>query len=103
MERKNILFFDDEPFITKILIDNLQKNYEWNKDNLGEITFVSTPNELFDEVNSTIKYDLFVMDIMVPIVVLMMCLLVIQITENYLASVLFHLTEPQLNKITLLR
>lgn len=68
MKSKNVLFFDDEPFLTKMLIENLQLNYEWNKDNLGEITFVSTPMELFDKADDdNIQYDLFVLDIMVPI------------------------------------
>lgn len=67
MESKRILFFDDEPFITKMLINNLQVNFGWNKENLGEITFVSTPEELFDKVYGAILYDLFVLDIMVPI------------------------------------
>ncbi len=65
---KRILFFDDESFITKILIENLQKNYDWCVDKHGEITFVSTPDELFDKANDVnIKYDLFVLDIMVPV------------------------------------
>jgi CheY-like chemotaxis protein len=68
MKNKHVLFFDDEPFITGMLIENLQKNYDWNKDILGEITFVSTPMELFDKVDDdNIQYDLFVLDIMVPI------------------------------------
>lgn len=65
---KRILFFDDEPFVTGMLIENLQKNYGWNKDNLGEITFVSAPMELFGKADDkNIQYDLFVLDIMVPI------------------------------------
>lgn len=64
---KRILFFDDESFVTKMLISNLQINYGWNQNNLGEITFVSTPKELFDKVNEKVKYDLYVLDIMVPI------------------------------------
>lgn len=64
---KRILFFDDEAFVTKILIKNLQKNYGWDQYNLGEITFVSTLGELFDKVNSKNQYDLYVLDIMVPI------------------------------------
>ncbi len=63
---KRILFFDDEPFITKLLIDNLQNNHGWSKDNLGEITFVSKPEDVIGKAKKTI-YDLFVLDIMVPI------------------------------------
>ena len=66
MNRKRILFFDDEPFITQMLIRNLQENYGWSQEQLGEITFVSTPKELFDKLNSNNTYDLFVLDIMVP-------------------------------------
>lgn len=62
-----ILFFDDEPFVTKILIDNLERNFGWNKSKDREITFVSSGKELFDEVKSDTTYDLFVIDIMAPI------------------------------------
>lgn len=68
MKSKHVLFFDDEPFLTNMLIENLQRNYGWDKDNLGEISFVDDPKELFDRAtNSSITYDLFVLDIMVPI------------------------------------
>lgn len=68
MKSKNVLFFDDESFLTKMLIENLQRNYCWDNNNHGNITFVSTPKDLFDKSsNSSIKYDLFVLDIMVPI------------------------------------
>ena len=65
---KRILFFDDEPFISNMLIENLQKNYGWSNDKQGEITFVSTPKALFEKANDVnLEYDLFVLDIMVPI------------------------------------
>ena len=65
---KQILFFDDEPFITKMLIENLQKNHGWDREHLGEIIFVSTPTELFNKIgDNSIRYDLFVLDIMVPV------------------------------------
>lgn len=64
---KRILFFDDEPFIANVLIDNLRRNFGWNESNDREITFVSSSKELFDEVKSETTYDLFVMDIMAPI------------------------------------
>ena len=64
---KRILFFDDEPFIAMLLIDNLRRNFGWNESNDREITFVSSGKELFDEVKSETTYDLFVMDIMAPI------------------------------------
>ena len=65
---KKILLFDDQPFISKMLIVILQRNFDWNKEKLGEITFVSTPKELFDKANDVnIKFDLFVLDIMVPV------------------------------------
>lgn len=62
-----ILFFDDEPFIAKMLIDNLRRNFGWNESNDRKITFVSSGKALFDEVKSETTYDLFVMDIMAPI------------------------------------
>lgn len=64
---KRILFFDDEPFIAMLLIDNLRRNFGWNKSKDREITFVSSSKELLDEVKSETTYDLFVMDIMAPI------------------------------------
>lgn len=68
MEIKRILFFDDEKFITELIIENLQKNYGWLKEEFGEITYVQTPKELFEKAeDKRIKYDLFVLDIMVPI------------------------------------
>jgi CheY-like chemotaxis protein len=63
---KRILFFDDEPIITKYLIENLQKNYQWTPNGFGEITLVSTPEEIFKRAESE-SYNLFVLDIMVPI------------------------------------
>ena len=87
---KKILFFDDEPFLTKMLIDNLQKNYNWNKDKYGEITNVSTANELFDKIkDESIKYDLIILDIMVP----MDQVLTDQIKNNHLFS------EEEINRM----
>ena len=63
---KKVLFFDDEPFITKYLIKSLREIYGWKGDK--EITFVSTVDELLDEIiHNTEAYDLFVLDIMAPI------------------------------------
>ncbi|MCQ2337726.1 MAG: response regulator [Paludibacteraceae bacterium] len=64
---KRILFFDDEPFITNLLIDSLRRNFGWNESNEREITFVSSSKELFDEIKSETTYNLFVMDILAPI------------------------------------
>lgn len=60
---KKILFFDDEPFITMYIIKNLQENYGWKGDK--EITFVSTVDELLDEIiHNDRTYNLFVLDVM---------------------------------------
>lgn len=62
---KKILFFDDEPFVSDYLVKNLQENYEWVGDK--EITFVSTVGDLLNEIkNENVTYDLFVLDVMVP-------------------------------------
>lgn len=61
-----ILFFDDEPIVTKFLISILRNNYQWKPDGFGDITFVSTPEELFKRAES-VNYNLVVLDIMVPI------------------------------------
>ena len=62
---KKILFFDDEPIVSDYLVKNLQENYEWVGDK--EITFVSTVCDLLNEIkNENVTYDLFVLDVMVP-------------------------------------
>lgn len=58
-EKKKILYFDDEPFISVALVDSLTL-YEW------DVTFVSTINELFYELNR-LKFDVLILDIMAPI------------------------------------
>lgn len=64
---KKILFFDDEPYISRYLINGLiqisrDNNYEW------EISFISSVKDLLKEINnSAITYDLFILDVMVPI------------------------------------
>ena len=62
---KKVLFFDDEPFIMNYLIKSLREIYGWSGDK--EIVFVSTVDELLDEMNSDDEtYSLFVLDIMAP-------------------------------------
>lgn len=64
---KKILFFDDDSFITKWLINNLKENYGWNKANETEIIFCAELDQLLVEINDKNKqYDLFVLDIMSP-------------------------------------
>ena len=76
---KKILFFDDEPYISRYLIACLNQiskdnNYEW------DIKFISTiedllkvlpPNKfilLLKEINNvTVTYDLYIFDVMVPL------------------------------------
>lgn len=63
---KKILFFDDEPFYVNLLIKNLELNHGWTADKNGEISFISDPAEMINEIESNNQYDLFVLDIMVP-------------------------------------
>ena len=63
---KKILFFDDDAFCVKVLIDNLKLNHGWTAGMKGEIKLISNPAEMIDEVNSNNQYDLFVLDIMIP-------------------------------------
>lgn len=63
---KKVLFFDDEPFVTRYLITSLREIYGWKGEK--EIKYVSTVDELLDEIiHNTEAYDLFVLDIMAPI------------------------------------
>ena len=62
---KKVLFFDDEPSITNYLVMNLRDNYGWKGEK--EITFVSTVEDLLNEINKNdVTFDLFVLDVMVP-------------------------------------
>lgn len=59
---KKILFFDDEPFISKYLVQSLNEHFGWE-----DISFISTTDELINEVtNENVTYDLFVLDVMAP-------------------------------------
>ncbi len=64
---KKILFFDDEPYISRYLIACLNQiskdnNYEW------DIKFISTIEDLLKEINNvTVTYDLYIFDVMVPL------------------------------------
>lgn len=62
---QKILFFDDEPFITKYIVRNLKENFGWNGER--EITLVPNVEELLQTIDSDdLTYDLFVLDLMVP-------------------------------------
>ena len=58
-EKKKILYFDDEPFISVALVDSLNL-YEW------DVTFVSSINDLFLELNQSL-YNIIILDVMSPI------------------------------------
>ena len=63
--KKNILFFDDEEYVSSYMISNLEENYGWKEEK--EIKFVSTIDKLLKELNNEeIVYDLFVLDVMIP-------------------------------------
>lgn len=56
----NILFFDDEPFIS-LIIENLNRNYDWPFEK--DITYVSDTRNVIKRVNDvSVRYDLFVID-----------------------------------------
>ncbi len=63
---KKILFFDDETFVSRYLVRNMQDNYGWNGDKI--ITYVSSVDDLLDEIyNEKVTYNLFILDIMTSI------------------------------------
>ena len=55
-----ILYFDDEPFISRALAEHLRLVYK------REVTLVSEINELFDELKDN-QYDIIILDIMTPV------------------------------------
>jgi CheY-like chemotaxis protein len=62
MSTIKVLFFDDEDWYSKTLQRNLQDNF----DNYS-ITRVSNIESFLQEITSDFVYDLFIMDIMIPI------------------------------------
>lgn len=58
-EKRRVLFFDDEKFISGLMAQNLEMN-GW------DITFVDEINELFMELRSR-QFDVLILDIMAPI------------------------------------
>lgn len=61
-----VLFFDDDPFITFLLVERLEKEFGWKGDK--EITLVCDTCQLLKEIyNDKVKYDLFVLDVVAPI------------------------------------
>ena len=55
-----VLYFDDEPFISRALAEHLRLIYKWN------VTLVSEIKDLFDELNGN-EYDIIILDIMTPV------------------------------------
>ena len=58
-EKKRVLYFDDEPFISSALVQNLNL-FKWN------VVLVSTIDDLFKELK-THQYGILMLDLMVPI------------------------------------
>lgn len=58
-KKKRVLFFDDEPFISKALANSLTL-FEW------DVTFVDNINDLFKELKNN-SFDILLLDIMAPI------------------------------------
>ena len=59
---KEILYFEEEKWFADILINDIRKHQHWN------VTHVVTPAEFFQRLNSNIQYELFILDIMAPMV-----------------------------------
>ena len=57
--KNKVLFFDDEPFISKALADSLTF-FEW------DVTFVHDINCLFEELKNN-SFDILILDIMAPV------------------------------------
>lgn len=55
-----VLYFDDEPFISRALAENLSFCYDW------KVTLISEIDDLFQELANN-PYDILILDIMVPI------------------------------------
>lgn len=61
IEKRKVLFFDDEPFISKILAKNLEF-FDY------DVTFVSEIDHLFEELcNQNIQFDIVILDTMAPV------------------------------------
>ena len=55
-----VLYFDDEPFISEALAENLRLSFR------REVELISGINDLFDNINSN-NFDIIILDIMTPI------------------------------------
>ena len=60
MEKKKVLFFDDEKWFTDYH-EKLMVNEQF------EVTVVNTPSEFLCEIEGDDRFDLFILDIMVPL------------------------------------
>ena len=59
-DKNRVLFFDDDPFISKTLVDTLEL--------LGwDVTLISEIDDLFIKLNSILQFDVIILDIMAPI------------------------------------
>ena len=75
MERKNVLFLDEEKWFTNLYL-------EYSKSEPFKIIVANTPKEFFEKINDQMCYDLFILDIMIPL----------SLFDN---EDLNHLTRPQ--------
>ena len=60
MEQKKILYFEEEKWFADTIIPAIDEKTQYT------VTLVVTPAEFFEEINSNCQYDLFILDIMVP-------------------------------------
>ena len=58
---KKILYFEDEKWFAEIIFHDIEKNGY-------EVTLVTKPADFFKEINSICQYDLFILDIMAPMI-----------------------------------
>jgi len=62
MENTKILFFDDDKYLGDIFQKSLKDIYKY------DVAFFSEIPKFFDAIKSNVQYDLFLLDIMVPLI-----------------------------------
>ena len=60
MEKKKILYYEEEKWFADILVRDIEEKPHY------KVTLVITPADFFKEINSSFHYDLFILDIMTP-------------------------------------
>jgi len=63
MEKKQILYFEDEKWFANDVFIKIENNTQCI------VTSINTPAQFFREIKSDMKYDLFILDIMTPMMI----------------------------------